>query len=48
MVRRRWRFVIQDPKLILFSLEIFVAVGADLAIGAGFMCAAVLSKVIRS
>ena len=41
MVRRRWGFIIQDSKLILLGLKIFVAVGADLAIGAGFMCAAV-------
>ena len=44
MVRRRWRFVIQDPKFVFFGLEIFIAVGADLAIRAGFMSAAVSEK----
>lgn len=41
MIRRWWRFVIENSKLVLLGLEIFVAVGADFAIGAGFMCAAV-------
>ena len=44
MVRRRWRFVIEDSKFVLLGLEIFVTVGADFAIGTGFMCAAVSGK----
>ena len=41
MIRRWWRLVIKDSELILLGLEIFVAVGAHFAIGAGLMCAAV-------
>ena len=37
MVRWWWRFVVDDSKLVLLGLEIFVAVGADFAIRAGFM-----------
>ena len=37
MVWRWWRLVVEDSKFVLLGLEIFVAVGADLAIGAGFM-----------
>lgn len=44
MVRRWWRFVIEDPKLVLLGLQIFVTVGTDFAVGAGFMCAAMSEK----
>lgn len=46
MVRRWRRFLIEDSELILLGLEIVVAVGADFAIGAGFMRAAVSSEEI--
>lgn len=38
MVRRWWRFVVDNSKLVLLGLEIFITVGADFAIRAGFMC----------
>lgn len=44
MVRRWWRFVIEDSKIVFLRLEIFVTVGADFAIGTRFMCAAVSGK----
>ena len=45
VVRRWWRFVIEDPKFILLGLKIFVAIGTHFAIRAGFVCAAVSGKV---
>lgn len=36
-----WRLVVETSEFGLLGLEIFVAIGADFAVGAGFMCAAV-------
>ena len=47
MVRRRWRLVVEASKFRLLGLEIFVAVAADFAIRAGFMCAAVSGERVR-
>lgn len=41
MVRWWRRFFIKDSKFVFLRLEIFVAVAAHFAIGAGFMRAAV-------
>ena len=44
MILRRWRFLVDDTKFVFVIFQVLIAVIADFAVRACFMCAA-MSKI---